>query len=60
MELDALCMMARQHPAGREMTEDRAHGMAADAFDVIAYCTEMATIRVSSVRLMALEREAAT
>jgi type IV secretion system protein VirB11 len=60
-ELDALCMMARQHPAGREMTEDRLMRMAADAFDVIAYCHRDGNdFRVSSVRLMALEREAAT
>ncbi len=25
-ELEALCMMARQHPAGREMSEGAAHG----------------------------------
>jgi hypothetical protein len=53
-ELDALCMMARQHPAGREMTEDRLMAMARDAFDVIAYCyREGNNFRVSSVRLMA-------
>jgi type IV secretion system protein VirB11 len=57
-ELDALCMMARQHPAGREMSEDRLMAMARDAFDVIAYCyREGNDFRVSSVRLMAMERE---
>jgi type IV secretion system protein VirB11 len=59
-ELDALCMLARQHPAGREMTEDRLMAMARDAFDVIAYCYRDGNeFRVSSVRLMAMEREAA-
>jgi Flp pilus assembly CpaF family ATPase len=57
-ELDALCMMARQHPAGREMSEDRLMAMARDAFDVIAYCyRDDNEFRVSSVRLMAMERE---
>jgi type IV secretion system protein VirB11 len=49
-ELEALCMMARQHPAGREMSEGRLMEMAA-AFDVIAYCERSDTgFRVSSVR----------
>ena len=56
MELEALVMMARQHPAGREMTEDKLMAMARDAFDVIAYCyREGNKFGVSSVRLMALE-----
>lgn len=50
-ELDALCMMARQHPAGREMSEERLMEMASAAFDVIAYCERGdAGFRVSSVR----------
>jgi type IV secretion system protein VirB11 len=50
-ELEALCMMARQHPAGREMSEGRLMEMAAAAFDVIAYCERGDTgFRVSSVR----------
>lgn len=56
MELEALVMMARQHPAGREMTEDKLMAMARDAFDVIAYCYRDGNkFGVSSVRLMALE-----
>jgi Flp pilus assembly CpaF family ATPase len=59
-ELEALCMMARQHPAGREMTEDRLMTMASRAFDIIAYCErgDDGGFGVSSVRLMAAEREA--
>jgi type IV secretion system protein VirB11 len=50
-ELEALCMMARQHPAGREMSEGRLMEMATAAFDVIAYCERGdAGFRVSSVR----------
>jgi type IV secretion system protein VirB11 len=56
VELEALVMMARQHPAGREMTEDKLMAMARDAFDVIAYCYRDGNkFGVSSVRLMALE-----
>jgi len=56
-EIEALCMMARQHPAGREMAEGRLMGMARLAFDVIAYCERGDTgFRVSSVRLMSEER----
>jgi type IV secretion system protein VirB11 len=59
-ELDALVMMARQHPAGREMTEERLVILAEQAFDVIAYCErDENRFRVSSVRLLAAEREAA-
>jgi type IV secretion system protein VirB11 len=58
-ELDALCIMARQHSAGREMSWDRLMGMATDAFDVIAYCERGDNgFRVSSVRLISEEREA--
>jgi type IV secretory pathway ATPase VirB11/archaellum biosynthesis ATPase len=59
-ELEALAMMARQHPAGREMSEGRLMEMASEAFGVIAYCERSDDgFRVSSVRLMAEEREAA-
>lgn len=59
-ELEALCMMARQHAAGREMTEGRLMEMAASALDVIAYCERGDDgFRVSRVRLMAMERELA-
>lgn len=60
-ELEALTMMARQHPAGREMSEGRLMETASNAFDVIAYCerSDDNRFRVSSVRLMAQEREAA-
>jgi type IV secretion system protein VirB11 len=58
-ELEALTMMARQHPAGREMSEARLMEMASEAFDVIAYCERGDEgFRVSNVRLMAAEREA--
>jgi type IV secretion system protein VirB11 len=57
-ELEALCMMARQHAAGREMTEGRLMEMASNALDVIAYCERGDDgFRVSRVRLMAMERE---
>jgi hypothetical protein len=54
-------MMARQHPAGREMTEAKLMEMAAEAFDIVAYCErdDSGKFRISSVRLMQLEREAA-
>ena len=56
-EFEALAMMARQHPAGREMSEDRLMGMATDAFDVIAYCERGDEgFRVSSVRLVSAEQ----
>lgn len=59
-ELDALTMMARQHPAGREMSEDKLLAMARDAFDIIAYCYRDGNkFGVSSVRLMSEEMEAA-
>jgi len=57
-EIEALMMMARQHPAGRELTEARLKEMAENALDVIAYCERTDEgFRVSSVRLMAAERE---
>lgn len=57
-ELEALGMMARQHPAGREMSEDRLMTMAARAFDVIAYCERGDDgFGVSSMRLMSEEGE---
>jgi type IV secretion system protein VirB11 len=59
-ELDALCMMARQHPAGREMTEERLMDMAHKAFDLVAYCQrDENRFRITSVRLLAAEMEAA-
>ena len=59
-EIEALMMMARQHPAGRELSEDRLKEMAENAIDVIGYCERTDDgFRVSSVRLMAAEREAA-
>jgi hypothetical protein len=52
--------MARQHPAGREMSEGRLMEMARETFGVIAYCERSDDgFRISSVRLMAEEREAA-
>lgn len=56
-ELEALIMMARQHAAGREMTEARLIEMATAAFDVIAYCerADDGQFRVSSVRLLNME-----
>jgi type IV secretory pathway ATPase VirB11/archaellum biosynthesis ATPase len=59
-ELEALCMMARQHAAGREMTEERLMEMATNALDVIAYCERSDDgFRVSRARLMSMEREMA-
>jgi type IV secretory pathway ATPase VirB11/archaellum biosynthesis ATPase len=57
-EIEALMMMARQHPAGRELSEERLREMAENAIDVIGYCERTDDgFRVSSVRLMAAERE---
>jgi len=57
-EFEALIMMARQHPAGREMSEGRLMQMSREAFDVVAYCERGDHgFRVSSVRLMAAEME---
>ena len=39
-EIDALMMMARQHPAGRVMDREQLHDMAERAFDLIAYCQQ--------------------
>jgi type IV secretion system protein VirB11 len=60
LEIDALVMMARQHPAGREMAEQRLIEMAQNSFDVLAYC-EYADdgYKVTSVKLMAAEAELA-
>jgi hypothetical protein len=54
-------MMARQHPAVRDMGEGRLMEMARSAFDLIAYCQrdDSGKFEVSSVRLMTAEREAA-
>lgn len=59
-ELESLCDMARQHPSCRNMDEGRLLAKARAAFDVIAYCrrNDEGRFRISSVRLMAQEREA--
>lgn len=55
-EVEALCQMVRQHPAGREMGDKALTQMATEAFDVIAYCERGDDgFRVSSVRLMSEE-----
>ena len=59
-ELEALAMMVRQHPAGRELPDDRLNEMMRAAFDLIVYCENDGTrFRVSRVRLMAAELELA-
>ena len=58
-ELEALGMMVRQHPAGREMPEDRLMAMMRAAFDLIVFCeNDGRQFRVSRVRLVAEEGEA--
>jgi type IV secretion system protein VirB11 len=55
-ELEALSMMARQHPAGREMSEERMTEMMQAAIDVLAFCERGDDgFRVSRVRLMSEE-----
>jgi type IV secretion system protein VirB11 len=58
-ELEALSMMARQHPAGREMSEDRLMQMMRSLIDILVYCEREPSgkFRISSVRFMAVERE---
>lgn len=57
-ELDAIIMMARQHPAGREMSEERLLDMVIQAFDLIAYCERDGNrFQIRSVRMLAEERE---
>lgn len=58
-EFDALSMMARQHPAGREIPDDKLTGLMRSLFDVLVY-TERSDngFRISSVRLMAAEEVA--
>jgi len=59
-ELEALAMMVRQHPAGRELGEERLMDMMRAAFDLIVYCEFSGDrFRVSRVRLMAAEMELA-
>jgi hypothetical protein len=54
-------MMVRSNPASREMSDERLQRQMRDAFDLICYCyyDEARGYRVSSVRLMAAELEAA-
>lgn len=55
-ELEALAMMARMHPAGRDLEENRLVEMARRAFDIIAYCERSDNgFSVSNVRLTAQE-----
>jgi type IV secretory pathway ATPase VirB11/archaellum biosynthesis ATPase len=59
-EQEALRDMARGHPSAAGMPEDQLMNKVRSAFDVIAYCrrNDEGQFRISSVRLMAQEREA--
>jgi type IV secretory pathway ATPase VirB11/archaellum biosynthesis ATPase len=60
-EQESLRDMARGHPSAAGMPEDQLMNKIRSAFDVIAYCrrNDEGRFRISSVRLMVAEREAA-
>jgi len=58
-EFEALAMMARKDPSGRDMKENALMEMIRNAIDVLVYCEGGERFSVPSVRFVAAQREGA-